>query len=128
MNKSIFSVVVLGLGTMLVSPAYAQSQMPPAEQPAACQQRLADAWQEWKASPIPTDKAREQAMMRRGHDHPAMVTNFMQGQLDRAGALCRDGNEHEALLYIDVVRAWLKLPFEQHPASHHYKPSSGSAG
>jgi hypothetical protein len=71
---------------------------------------------------LPVDKARQGTMMKRDHDHPAMVTNYMEGQLHRAETLCKEGKEHEALLRIDVVRSWLKLPFEQHPASHNYTP------
>jgi hypothetical protein len=37
-----------------------------------------------------------------------------------AAHLCKDGNEHEAMLRMDVVRAWLKLPEVEHPAAHGY--------
>lgn len=114
-----FSFVALAF--VGVIPARAESTM--TGDMATCQQRLEEVQQDWKASPLPKSNGREQGMFKRDHDHPAMAENFMRGQLNQATKLCKEGKDHEALLHIDVVRSWLKLPFEAHPESHGYMPS-----
>jgi hypothetical protein len=44
----------------------------------------------------------------------------MRFHLSEAATLCKQGSDHEALLHLDVVRAFLKLPDIQHPTDHHY--------
>ena len=39
--------------------------------------------------------------------------------------MCRQGNDHEALLHLDIVRAFLNLPEIQHPTDHRYLFKSG---
>ena len=44
----------------------------------------------------------------------------MQFHLEKAEDLCKAGNEHEALLHLNVIRAFLDLCEFQHPRSHLY--------
>ncbi len=42
----------------------------------------------------------------------------MRSQIRLAFRLCNENESHEAMLRMDVVRAWLKLPEVQHPLGH----------
>lgn len=119
------AIPALTLAFAVQSPARAETTAP--EGMGVCQQRLTEVKAEWKASPIPTSGRRAAGWGSngtKGHDHPGMVTSYMQRQLVAAEQSCVKGEEHEALLRVDLVRAWLKLPFEEHPASHNYHPKT----
>lgn len=128
MRKTITLVAalpVLALILAATTPARADT-MAPGEM-GVCKQRLAEVKAEWKASPIPVNAHRAAGWGSNGgknHDHPGMVTNYMQRQLAAAEEACAKGEGHNALLRVDLVRAWLKLPFEEHPASHNYHPTN----
>jgi hypothetical protein len=55
-----------------------------------------------------------------GHEHIQAAVTSMRYHLHMAESLCKEGNEHESLLHVNVIRAFLELPEFQHPASHHY--------
>jgi hypothetical protein len=76
-----------------------------------CQQQLDQLSQQWEA--------------RHGHQHMGPVVTFMRDQLRSAAQLCNAGQEHEAMLRMDVVRAYLSLPEVAHPASHDYTDQGG---
>ena len=123
--------IALALVVPAVTLAFAATSPARADSTSAdgvCQQRLTEVSAEWKASPIPASTARSAGWGSNGggklHDHPGMVTNYMQRQINSARRLCAAGKEHDALLHLDVVRAWLKLPFEEHPVSHEYHPKN----
>ena len=52
------------------------------------------------------------------HEHEAREVWYMRSQIRLALRLCNEDKAHEAMLRMDVVRAWLKLPEVQHPADH----------
>jgi hypothetical protein len=52
------------------------------------------------------------------HEHDVREVWYMRSQIRLALRLCNEGKMHEAMLRMDVVRAWLKLPEVQHPADH----------
>ena len=52
------------------------------------------------------------------HEHDAREVWYMRSQIRIALRLCNEDKTHEAMLRMDVVRAWLKLPEVQHPADH----------
>lgn len=56
----------------------------------------------------------------RGHEHIQAAVMSMRVHLHKAEALCAAGNDHEALLHVNVIRAFLDLPEFQHPTSHYY--------
>lgn len=55
-----------------------------------------------------------------GHEHFTAALTSMRFHLGEAEDLCNAGNEHETLLHLNVVRAFLELPEFQHPTSHLY--------
>ena len=86
-----------------------------------CTQQLDDLTKEWRAISFPSGKPSQAVSQgKMGHRHAGSEVNFMREQINMAAHLCKDGKEHEAMLRMDVVRAWLKLPEVQHPASHRY--------
>lgn len=87
----------------------------------ACEAQVAEMQAAWKAVPHPYSKLAEKKT-RADHDHNAMAETYMYGQLRQADAQCKGGNDHEALLRLDVVRVWLKLPEIAHPTEHNYQP------
>lgn len=54
------------------------------------------------------------------HQHVQAAVESMRIHLKFAEDLCKQGMDHESLLHLDVVRAFLHLPEIQHPASHRY--------
>ena len=96
-----------------------------AEPPAGsqtCSQELTVLSGQWNAIGLPPPEKPGQARVdgRGGHAHTAGEVSFMRNQIGRAARLCKDGNEHEAMLRMDVVRAILKLAEVQHPTAHNY--------
>ena len=89
-----------------------------------CSQELTTLSGQWNdiGLPSPTKPAQARVAGRGGHVHSGGEVTFMRGQFNRAARLCKDGNEHEAMLRMDVVRAILKLSEVQHPAGHNYTP------
>lgn len=55
-----------------------------------------------------------------GHEHITAAVTSMRIHLLKAEDLCNAGNDHESLLHVNVIRAFLDLPEFQHPASHYY--------
>jgi hypothetical protein len=49
----------------------------------------------------------------------------MRFHMAEATTLCKQGSGHEALLHLDIVRAFLKLPEIQHPTDHRYLFKTG---
>ena len=56
----------------------------------------------------------------RGHEHIQAAVTSMRVHLHQAESLCNAGNDHESLLHVNVIRAFLDLPEFQHPTSHRY--------
>ena len=62
-----------------------------------------------------------------GHAHTHTVADLtvIRDQMAIAVQLCKEGQDHEAMLRMDEIRALMKLPEVGHPASHNYtKPPS----
>jgi hypothetical protein len=90
-----------------------------------CAQQLDDLTNEWNA--IGFVNPRQNAQIVRGsagHVHTGAQVQYMKTQMTMAGHLCKKGEEHESMLRMDVVRAWLKLPEVQHPPEHGYTGST----
>ena len=113
---NIFPIAVLAIG--LASGA-ALAQQPPAK--AACGAEFDQFKKEWNAIALPTgSKPSARVTAPGGHSHTQGEVDMMMFHAKKAVALCREGKDHEALLHMDMVRAWLKLPDLPHPASHNY--------
>ena len=87
-----------------------------------CAGQLDDLGKQWGAIAFPTPSKPNAPITygNRGHVHTGSQVTFMTDQIRLAAHLCKDGNEHEAMLRMDVVRAWLNLPEVQHPSDHGY--------
>ena len=114
---NIFPIAVLAIG--LASGA-ALAQPPPAK--AACGAEFDQFKKEWNAIALPTgSKPGARVTAPGGHSHSEMEVGMMMSHARLAGKLCKQGKDHEALLHMDMVRAWLKLPNIPHPISHKYQ-------
>ncbi|MGC1860997.1 MAG: hypothetical protein WA733_07700 [Methylocystis sp.] len=60
-----------------------------------------------------------------GHEHIQAAVMSMRYHLHQAESLCNEGKDHESLLHVNVIRAFLDLPEFQHPASHFYLYKEG---
>ena len=90
-----------------------------------CAQQLDDLTNEWNAIGFVNPKQNAQIVEGSGgHVHTGAQVQYMKTQMTMAGHLCKKGEEHEAMLRMDVVRAWLKLPEVQHPPEHGYTGST----
>ena len=86
-----------------------------------CMQQLDDLTNDWNAIGFVNPKQNAQIVEGQGgHVHTGAQVQYMKTQMTMASHLCKKGEEHEAMLRMDVVRAWLKLPEVQHPAEHGY--------
>ncbi|OIR00536.1 hypothetical protein GALL_174090 [mine drainage metagenome] len=55
-----------------------------------------------------------------GHTHSSAELTVMRTHFAEAQRACDEGKDHESMLHQDVVRSILRLPPQEHPASHHY--------
>lgn len=88
-----------------------------------CGQQIDSLMQDWNA--IAFHEASKPAAMasgKGGHKHVQLELDVMKTHIRRAATYCKEGKDHEALLHLDVVRAWLKLPDIVHPAWHSVPP------
>jgi hypothetical protein len=89
--------------------------------PQACGAELDQFKKEWNDIALPTgSKPAAHVTAPGGHSHSQGEVDMMMFHAKEAVTLCREGKDHEALLHMDLVRAWLKLPDIPHPASHNY--------
>ncbi|WP_156971173.1 hypothetical protein [Beijerinckia mobilis] len=54
------------------------------------------------------------------HSHTQAAVDSMRYHLVIAKQLCEAGKDHESILHVDVIRAFLTLPEIQHPMDHRY--------
>lgn len=87
----------------------------------SCQAEIEKTKSDWRALKLePGSKPTTVSKGIPGHEHVQMAVDSMRFHLHEAQALCDEGKDHESLLHLDVIRAFLHLPEFQHPASHHY--------
>lgn len=72
---------------------------------------------DWRSIAVPAVEKAETP----DHVHTALEVWYMRSQLRLALRLCQEGKDHEAMVRVDVVRAWLKLPEVRHPVDHRYR-------
>ena len=92
----------------------ANAQPRPADD--SCKKGLDGLVAQWRSIAVPGTPPGNAQSPR--HGHTALEVWYMRSQLRLARRLCDEGDEHEAMLRMDVVRAWLKLPEVSHPADH----------
>jgi len=85
----------------------------------ACTAALSKLVHEWSSIAIPGPAAPgPNRSSEPEHEHDAQEVWYMRSQIRLALRLCNEGKTHEAMLRMDVVRAWLKLPEVEHPVDH----------
>lgn len=84
-----------------------------------CKQALNDLIAQWRSIAVPATASAKSDLP--GHVHTALEVWYMRNQLRLALRQCEQGKDHEAMLRMDVVRAWLKLPEVSHPLDHRYR-------
>ena len=110
MNKLILAACVLAAG------------MGAAQAAGVCNSEIEKTKAEWQA--IHLEPGSKPSSISKGfprhHEHVQAQVESMRYHLSMAEELCKEGNDHESLLHLDVLRAFLHLPEIQHPTSHHY--------
>lgn len=89
--------------------------------PQACGSELQQFKREWNEIALPTASKPGARVESPGHSHAQGEIDVMMFHAKKADELCKQGKDHEALLHMDMVRAWMKLPDLPHPASHNYQ-------
>lgn len=84
----------------------------------ACVAELNQLVRAWTSIAVPGTATSPDQSSKPEHEHEAREVWYMRSQIRLALRLCNEGKTHEAMLRMDVVRAWLKLPEVQHPADH----------
>lgn len=85
----------------------------------ACAAALNKLVHDWTSIAVPGTAANDPDQLSAPeHEHDAREVWYMRSQIRRALRLCNEGKTHEAMLRMDIVRAWLKLPEVEHPADH----------
>lgn len=92
---------------------------------ADCQSEIEKTIDDWRALKLVPSKPGAPSKGIRGHEHITAVVSSMQFHLAEAKELCDAGNSHEALLHLNIIRAFLDLPEFQHPRSHLYLYNGG---
>lgn len=111
-------ILIIAALVVVASSCAAYAQQPA---PQACGAEIDRFTKEWNAIALPTgSKPNAHVTAPGGHSHIQGEVNIMMFHAKKAVALCREGKDHDALLHMDMVRAWLKLPDLPHPASHNY--------
>ena len=114
------AVLQLAFAATVLSPVQlvAAAELQPQQQ--TCAQELDVLSGQWNAAglPIPTKPGQTRVAGRLGHTHTAGEVDFMRGQLGAAARFCKAGQEHEAMLRMDAVRAIMKFAEVAHPPSH----------
>ncbi|GLI95831.1 hypothetical protein [Methylocystis echinoides] len=92
---------------------------------ADCYAEIEKTKRDWAALKLTPSKPGASSKGIRGHEHFTAALSSMRFHLGEAEDLCNVGNEHEALLHVNIIRAFLDLPELQHPTSHFYLYKGG---
>lgn len=87
----------------------------PEQATGACNRALDSIVTKWRSIAVPGKPEPSE------HVHTALEVWYMRSQSHLALRLCEDGKHREAMLRMDVVRAWLNLPEVRHPIDHRYR-------
>lgn len=99
------SMLAMGIGTAL----------------ADCHSEIEKTKNDWAALRLePESKPSSLSKGVGGHEHIQAAVTSMRVHLHEAESLCAEGKDHESLLHVNVIRAFLDLPEFQHPTSHRY--------
>lgn len=92
----------------------------------ACTSEIEKTKSDWQAIRlVPASKPAAISKGTGSHAHVQAAVDSMKYHLATAKRLCAEGKDHESLLHLDVIRAFLQLPEIQHPVDHHYLYKGG---
>ena len=92
----------------------------------ACNAEIQKTKSDWQAVALqPASKPGQISKGVNGHAHIQSAVDSMRFHLAESESLCKQGKDHDALLHLDVVRAFLNLPEIQHPVDHRYLFKAG---
>lgn len=110
MNKWILAAYLLAAGSGIAQAA------------GVCNSEIEKTKAEWQA--IHLEPGSKPSSISKGfprhHEHIQAAVDSMRIHLKLAEDLCQQGMDHESLLHLDLLRAFLHLPEIQHPTSHRY--------
>jgi hypothetical protein len=86
----------------------------------ACEAEIQKTQADWDALHLKRTKPGAMSHGVGPHEHVQAALDTMNYHMRDAITLCKAGKDHESLLHLDVVRAFLNLPEIQHPPEHHY--------
>jgi hypothetical protein len=87
----------------------------------ACNAEIEKTKADWQALQLqPAGKPAATSQGIKGHSHVQAAVDSMRSHVAYATDLCAEGKDHDSLLHLDVVRAFLRLPEIQHPTDHRY--------
>ena len=89
----------------------------------SCTEQMRDVVAQWSATFGDELPSRVDPLSSPAHPHTPGEVTYIREQLRQASLACQAGKEHDAMLRLDVVRAWLKLPEIRHPSSHPPPPT-----
>lgn len=121
--KSIHSAYLgVALGAAVLSGAVRAEAAETTPQQQTCAQELVVLGGQWDSVGLPSlgKPAQGRVYGAAGHAHTGGEISFMRQQLGKAARSCKAGEEHEAMLRMDAVRAIMKFAEIAHPASHRY--------
>lgn len=120
--RSIRFGIALGVAVLFGTVSANAADAPLQQQ--TCSQELTVLSGQWDAIglPAPGKPGQGRVYGGAGHVHTGGEVNFMRQQLGKAARACKAGQEHEAMLRMDAVRAIMKFSEIPHPASHNYPP------
>lgn len=75
-------------------------------------------WQAIRLQPASKPGAMSQGVD--GHKHNQAAVDSMRFHMSTAIELCKARKDHESMLHLDIVRAFLSLPEIQHPTDHRF--------
>jgi hypothetical protein len=107
--------------TLILAVAALAATIPTAHAELACNSEIAKTVSDWQA--IKLVPAPKPATISKGvgtHAHVQAAVDSMRFHLATAKSPCSEGRDHESLLHLDVIRAFLALPEIRHLVDHHY--------
>lgn len=76
---------------------------------------------DWKAIRLqPVSKPGAMSQGVGSHKHNQAAVDSMRFHMSTAIELCEARKDHESMLHLDIVRAFLSLPEVQHPTDHRF--------
>lgn len=96
----------------------------PATAALPCAEALAQVTAAWTSALGERPSSRADSAGPETHPHTPAELAYVRDRLREAALLCQAGKDHQALLQLDIIRAWLGLPAIAHPPTHPPSPET----